>query len=319
MEDYTQHLLSYLPPTRIRTLSLGHVIPPSNLLALPLPTGPTGLPFDFTFSSRNQPRMIDELGRAILALTSQIPDGLVVFFPSYGYLAQVVSRWKIATSISQTTTSTATSPHQTTTSTLRPQHQNIYASLTAVKPIFSESKSTPVDELLTAYSQAISAGQGRGALLLAVIGGSLSEGINFSDELGRGVVVVGLPFPNNQSAEWRAKLAHVERSAAAARREAEADNGKAEANSSKIAESQGTAAKTFYLNTTMRAVNQSIGRAIRHRGDYAAIVLVDRRYGTGRIVEKLPGWIREGVRECKGFEGAMGSVGEFFAGKGAGG
>lgn len=290
MEDYTQHLLSYLPPTRLLTLSCGHVIPPSNLLALPLTTGPTALPFDFTFSSRANPRMIDELGNALLALTLKIPDGLVVFFPSYAYLAQVVSRWQLSPPASP-------SPHQ----------KSIYDALALQKPIFAESKATPVDELLHAYSHAIASGHGRGALLLAVIGGSLSEGINFSDALGRGVVVVGLPFPNNQSAEWRAKLAHIERSAPAAAKEGGS------------AADAKTAAAAFYLNATMRAVNQSIGRAIRHRGDYAAIVLVDRRYGTGRIQGKLPGWIREGVREAKGFKEAVGEVEGFFAGKGGGG
>ncbi|MCJ1244549.1 ATP-dependent DNA helicase chl1 [Trapelia coarctata] len=352
MEDYTQHFLSYLPPTRIRTLSLGHVIPPSNLLALPLPTGPSGLPFDFTFSSRNNPRMIDELGRAILALARTIPDGLVVFFPSYAYLAQVVSRWKLAPSTPTTSISISTSSHQTGASTLPPQKDSIYNALHTLKPIFSESKTTPVDELLSAYSTAISSNSStkRGALLLAVIGGSLSEGINFSDELGRGVVVVGLPFPNNQSAEWRAKLKHIDRSAAEAQRSdagvneshAEASNGKVGVtngkgeptrNDTRDRKSGATAGKeptpsassTFYLNTTMRAVNQSIGRAIRHRGDYAAIVLVDRRYGTGRIVEKLPGWIREGMKGSgSGVQGpgafreAMRSVEEFFAGKGEG-
>jgi chromosome transmission fidelity protein 1 len=45
----------------------------------------------------------------------------------------------------------------------------------------------------------------------------------------------------------------------------------------------------------MRTVNQCIGRAIRHANDYAAILLLDRRYGTARIRKKLPRWIDQGV------------------------
>ena len=68
----------------------------------------------------------------------------------------------------------------------------------------------------------------------------------------------------------------------------------------------------------MRAVNQSIGRAIRHRNDYAAIVLVDRRFGTERIRQKLPGWIRGGLvggSEKQGLGQMMGKLSGFFRGK----
>jgi chromosome transmission fidelity protein 1 len=38
----------------------------------------------------------------------------------------------------------------------------------------------------------------------------------------------------------------------------------------------------------MKAVNQSIGRSIRHSRDYASIVLVDQRYARSSVREKLP-------------------------------
>lgn len=52
----------------------------------------------------------------------------------------------------------------------------------------------------------------------------------------------------------------------------------------------------------MVAVNQSIGRVIRHRNDYAAIALLDNRYNTSNIKNKLPKWIKDaGVKSCNSF------------------
>ena len=33
-------------------------------------------------------------------------------------------------------------------------------------------------------------------MIVSVMGGKLSEGINFSDELVRSLIVIGLPYPN---------------------------------------------------------------------------------------------------------------------------
>ncbi|KAF2195102.1 DNA repair helicase [Zopfia rhizophila CBS 207.26] len=282
MSDYEQHLLSYLQPSKIMTLSCGHVIPASNLLAVPVTQAPSGAGFDFTFEKRKSEKMVIDLGTAILSFIQHVPDGVVIFFPSYSYLDSCIATWKRL--------------HPDPGSNLPP----LWDRLLGIKPIFLEQRSVQqsldknsasreaaVDSVLTAYSNAISTGNGRGALLFAVIGGTLSEGINFSDSLGRGVIVVGLPFPNPHSAEWKAKMQYISSKAVG-----NGGDGKA-------------AARDFYENACMRAVNQCVGRAIRHRGDYAAILMLDRRYGGQRIQAKLPGWIRgslangAGVREVE--------------------
>lgn len=235
--------------------------------------------------------MID-LGHAILKVAQHVPDGVVVFFPSYAYLDTCIAAWK----------------------RIRPssllRSPSFWDSFLNVKPVFLEQRSqlqalqgspvmkeAAVDSVLTAYSAAVASGNGRGALLFAVVGGTLSEGINFSDSLGRGVVVVGLPFPNPHSAEWKAKMQYVSSKASV--------NGK-----------DGKAAgQDFYENACMRAVNQCVGRAIRHRADYAAILMLDRRYGGQRIQAKLPGWIRGSLAKGAGVGEVEKRLDEFFAGK----
>ncbi|ODQ49660.1 DNA repair helicase [Saitoella complicata NRRL Y-17804] len=281
MSDYVQHLFPYLPPTRIRTFSCGHVIPPENLLGYAVSRGPSGGVLEFTWEKRGRREVVEELGRAVVNLCGVVPDGVVVFFASYGYLESVVGMWKVlgkgAGGVGM----------------------SLWERLGQKKKIFRESKEgSNVEDTLRDYAQAIDAANSTGAILLSVVGGKMSEGINFSDKLGRAVIMVGLPFPNPSSPEWKAKREHVEHlviSAGGTPSEAKA------------------ASQEFYENACMRAVNQGIGRAIRHRGDYASIVLLDRRYGTERIRGKLPGWIREKVVvEEKGFGEVVRAVGGFF-------
>lgn len=255
-------LFPYVDPERLKTWSCGHIVPKENLIVIPVAKGPKNVDFDFTYERRNTPTVIDALGRAIVELCATIPDGMVIFFPSYRYLDNITLGWKKAAQATE----------------------SIWEQILRQKPIFMESKEGPgVNDVLQDYTKSIEAG--KGGVILSVIGGKMSEGINFSDKLGRGVVVVGLPFPNIQSAQWKAKLEYIENSTVS--KGGSRDEGK-------------SAAREFYENACMRAVNQSIGRAIRHQKDYASIVLLDRRYRTPRIEGKLPEWIRQGLVVPKG-------------------
>ncbi|KAI1082538.1 DNA repair helicase [Whalleya microplaca] len=309
-EDYTAHLFPDLAADKITTLSCGHVIPSSNLcvwtLSSPRPksdVGGGGSDFEFSFQKRSDKAMIRDLGIAILNICTAVPDGVVVFFPSYGYLDEVVAAWSGTTAA---------------------QPKSVWERLQAKKAVFREAKGGSSDEVLEQYSEAILGpntttttntqnpdrpATANGALLLSVVGGKMSEGINFSDRLGRCVAIVGLPYPNINSPDWKARIEYIESTT----RERLASMPKSEA-----AAAAKQAARDFYENACMRAVNQSIGRAIRHRNDYAAIVLIDRRFGTDRIRVKLPAWIRGGLvkgSENGGLGQMMGRLSAFFRGK----
>ena len=282
MSDWSEQLFSYVTPEKLETHSFGHIINKSNVLVQPLMTGPTNTEFDFTFGNRQNERMIVDLGKAIRNLCANTPDGMVVFFPSYDYLALVTRIWK--------------------------QQQikgSIFDRLSVYKRVFQESREVVVEELLRDYAHAISTG--KGALMLAVVGGKLSEGINFADRLGRVVICVGLPYPNIRSAEWKAKVEYVE----STKLERLKQEGVPETECRAKAQAAG---REYADNITMRAVNQSIGRAIRHKNDYAAIYLVDKRYATPRIQAKLPAWLKDSIRSGqKTWQEVQTDYGRFFA------
>ena len=287
MEDYTHQLFPYLPATSLTTLSCGHIVPRSSLLVRTVTSDASG-PLEFNFKTRSSVATMQRLGEALLACLPRIKGGTVVFFASYAYLELVRKQWEA---------------------------DGTAARISAAKATFYDSRAVSVEDTFRAYSEAVLADEGEdgrgGALLFSVIGGKLSEGINFSDALGRCVVVVGLPFPNLETPEWRAKGAYLD--GRAAERDG-VEDGRVGAGGGSGG-SGGKASREHAENVCMRAVNQAIGRAIRHRGDWASILLFDSRYGQARVQRKLPGWIRESLPEGSAghVDGVVHDVEEFFA------
>ncbi|KDN45742.1 DNA repair helicase [Tilletiaria anomala UBC 951] len=279
VSDLLMQVLPHVPPTQISRLSCGHIIPSSNLFAAVVSVGPKKARLEFKFDSRNDHALLDELGSALSNFCNVIPDGMVVFVPSYKVLNTFMERWKATKQLD---------------------------SLMRRKKLFIEPQTAAeVDAVLRHYTSAIEMPQPgmTGAILIAVVGAKLSEGINFSDRLARAVVMVGLPFPNAASAEL------VERMRFARELASKQQQGSA------VSTPKVDAGKELYVNMCMKAVNQSIGRAIRHRNDYAALLLVDMRFARQDISSKLPGWIRSEVHRDLTFPLVMRDLAGFFRSK----
>ena len=242
MEDYIDRLFPYL--SSVTTFSCGHLIPPRSLFVRTVTADTQGL-FNFSYSSRTE-ATATRLGTALLSIGKVVKGGTVVFFPSYGFLESVLRSWR---------------------------NGNIKSELEKISSVFYDDRTTSTEETFKSYSDAISSHGG--SLLFSVIGGKLSEGINFSDDLGRCVIVVGMPYPNLETPEWKARLRYL--------------------NEQTGLQQHGTksrVAKEHVENICMRSVNQAIGRAIRHKNDWASILLFDARYTGTQIQAKLPGWIK---------------------------
>ena len=110
-----------------------------------------------------------------------VPDGIVCFFTSYLYLETVVASW---------------------------YDQGIIDQLQRHKLLFIETQDAAETSLaLQNYIKACN--NGRGAALLSVARGKVSEGIDFDHHLGRAVLMFGIPYVYTQSKILRARLEYL--------------------------------------------------------------------------------------------------------------
>jgi regulator of telomere elongation helicase 1 len=59
-----------------------------------MPVGPGGKALNSSYNTRNSPEYKQDLGLAIARFSDIVPDGLLVFFPSYTVLETCIDYWK---------------------------------------------------------------------------------------------------------------------------------------------------------------------------------------------------------------------------------
>jgi len=119
-------------------------------------------------------------------------------------------------------------------------------------------------------------------ILLGVQGGSLSEGVDYRDNILSSVIIVGIPFPP-PSLEVEALEEYY---------------------TSKFGEKKGYKYSRIY--PAMNRVLQAAGRPIRSKNDRALIILADKRFNYKRYRKNLPGDFdytvaKDIVNVCKNF------------------
>ncbi|XP_060059857.1 Fanconi anemia group J protein isoform X2 [Erinaceus europaeus] len=175
-------------------------------------------------------------------------------------------------------------------------YTGLWHDLELVKTVIVEpqgGEKTDFDELLQVYYDAIRCkGEKDGALLVAVCRGKVSEGLDFSDDNARAVITIGIPFPNVKDLQVELKRRYNDQH-------------------SKL---RGLLpGRQWYEIQAYRALNQALGRCIRHKNDWGALILVDDRFRSNpnRYISGLSKWVRQQIQHHSTFQSALESLTEF--------
>jgi len=243
-------------------LEANHVVNKQQVWIGTLSHGPTGHNLNATYRNTESFSFQDEIGRLTLSVCQNMSRGILLFLPSYKMLTKLSERWQ-STGI---------------------WDQIGRKKVIVVEPRFSDEFESAMrhfyEVIETTKDAATTSGADNdcvdGALFMAVCRGKVSEGLDFADDNARAVICLGIPFPNIKDVQVDLKKKY---------------NDKRRVENKDI-----LTGNEWYEIQAFRALNQALGRCIRHRDDWGAIIMVDDRYARiGRYINSLSKWVRSGV------------------------
>lgn len=291
-----------------------HVIDQSQIWAGVVTIGPQGYHLNSSYSSRDRKEYKEDLGNSIVNFARIIPDGILVFFPSYSMLTSCIDHWK--------------DPSQTS---------SIWDRIQQYKAIIIEPReSNKFPEAAAEFKSKLESPDFGGSIFFAVCRGKASEGLDFADNAGRAVIITGIPYATKNDPKVQIKqdiLNETVREMQARKRGLGKDgflgmnliagNQSRTSNTSNVNQSEVKGesrnsqddcltGSAWYSQQAMRAVNQAIGRVIRHKRDYGAIILCDERFSRSNVQSDLSKWLRSYVHVHKTYGKANQSLTNFF-------
>ncbi|KAJ1687934.1 hypothetical protein LUZ63_019324 [Rhynchospora breviuscula] len=255
-----------------------HVIDSDQIWVGVVPTGPSGYPLNSSFRTRDSLEYKQELGNTIVNFARIVPDGLLVFFPSYYMMDQCIECWKSMSHASST------------------QVLTIWERICKHKhPVIEPKQSALFSNAIEDFETKLRNRSTSGAIFFAVCRGKVSEGLDFADQAGRAVVVTGMPFSTKTDPKVRLKREYLDQPASRLKTDL-----------------KGLTGEEWYVQQAARAVNQAVGRVIRHRRDYGAIIFCDERFLQQGRQEQMSYWLRPHVKCYSKFGDVIFTVTKFF-------
>ncbi len=197
-----------------------------------------------------------------------VPNGLLVFFPSYSLLQKCLNCWKAS-------------------------EADIYNRIAAHKPILVEPRAKgEFQQTMEEYERKVSDPALSGAIFMGVARGKVSEGLDFADHFGRAVIITGLPYAPFMDPRVKLKMEYLDEA--------------------RVQATEGLTGRAWYRQDAWRAINQAIGRVIRHRNDYGAVLLCDERFASADARAQLPEWMRADMRTFAQFGACVRELSLFF-------
>ncbi|KAI8910325.1 helicase C-terminal domain-containing protein, partial [Gorgonomyces haynaldii] len=233
------------------TVEAPHAVERDQIWIGAVPKSPSGRVMKGIYTEFNRFEYQDELGESILRICSVIPDGILVFLPSYSLLSNLERRW-------------------TQTKLIR--------KMGVMKDIYIEPRTNAkgaFDNLLVDFGESISSG--KGGIIFCIYRGKMSEGIDFKDERARAVVCVGIPYPNIKDIRVQQKKEY----------------------NNMFSKSKGLVNGNAWVEIqAFRALNQALGRCIRHKSDWGAMIFLESRFcDSNHTISNLPKWTRASTKQ----------------------
>ncbi|XP_044340410.1 regulator of telomere elongation helicase 1 homolog isoform X3 [Triticum aestivum] len=208
-------------------------------------------------------------------------DGLLVFFPSYSMMDKCIDYWK-----------NRNHEHSVDDST-------IWQRMCKHKqPVIEPRQSSNFPNAIEDYAAKLRDPSTSGAIFFAVCRGKVSEGLDFADRAGRAVIVTGMPFSTPTDPKVRLKREYLDKQAKPSNKNPKALTG-----------------EEWYVQQAARAVNQAVGRVIRHRHDYGAIIYCDERFVWPNYQSQMSYWLKPYIKCYSKYGEVVQTLTRFFRDK----